>query len=90
MTPNFADRLAAAVQAKRSRLCVGLDPRLDLLPPDPGRDDLERVERFCCAIDHSLMRRAVANLDALLSRVPVYCLRCRPGPEVVSLVRSVL
>ena len=50
MTPNFADRLAAAVQAKRSRLCVGLDPRLDLLPPDPGRDDLERVERFCCAI----------------------------------------
>ena len=40
--------------------------------------------------DQALMRRAFANLDALLARVPVYRLRCRPEPEVISLVRSML
>ncbi|MCX6842064.1 MAG: hypothetical protein NTX53_07285 [candidate division WOR-3 bacterium] len=40
--------------------------------------------------DRALMQRAMANLNALLARVPVYRLRCRPEPEVVSLVRSVL
>ncbi|HVG93732.1 MAG TPA: orotidine-5'-phosphate decarboxylase [Planctomycetota bacterium] len=30
----FADRLDAAVQAKHSPLCVGIDPRLDKLPAD--------------------------------------------------------
>ena len=40
--------------------------------------------------DGALMQRAMANLNALLERVPVYLLRCRPEPAVVSLVRSVL
>jgi len=40
--------------------------------------------------DRTLMQRAMANLDALLAHVPVYRLRCRPEPEAVSLVRSVL
>ena len=30
---TFSDRLAAAVAAKQSSLCVGLDPRIELLPP---------------------------------------------------------
>lgn len=30
----FADRLAAAVREKRSRVVVGLDPRIENLPPD--------------------------------------------------------
>ena len=40
---NFADRLAAAVNEKGTSVCVGLDPRIDLLPPElvtglkPGR-----------------------------------------------------
>ena len=29
---NFADRLFAAVEEKNSRVCVGLDPRVSLLP----------------------------------------------------------
>ncbi len=33
MAVNFADRLFAAVQEKESRVCVGLDPRVSLLPP---------------------------------------------------------
>ena len=31
-TTLFADRVAEAVERKRSQLVVGLDPRLDLLP----------------------------------------------------------
>ena len=31
-TPPFGDRVAGAVEAKRSQLLVGLDPRPDLLP----------------------------------------------------------
>jgi len=40
--------------------------------------------------DGALMQRAMANLNKLLECVPVYLLRCRPEPAVVSLVRSVL
>lgn len=40
--------------------------------------------------DPALIRRALDNLDSLLSRVPVFHLRCRPEPEVVELVRTVL
>src|SRR5947209_12131806 len=29
---HFADRLCAAIRAKRTALCVGLDPRWELLP----------------------------------------------------------
>jgi orotidine-5'-phosphate decarboxylase len=47
---NFADRLCAAVQEKDSRVCVGLDPRLDLLP-EPLRakqpSAAEAVVEFC-------------------------------------------
>ena len=31
-TTLFADRLAETVERKRSQLCIGLDPRPDLLP----------------------------------------------------------
>src|SRR5919106_2572448 len=53
-TAHFADRLAEAVEHKRSQLVVGLDPRPDLLPVElKGGAQLGRVEaasacaRFC-------------------------------------------
>jgi orotidine-5'-phosphate decarboxylase len=53
-TSNFADRLAEAVERKRSQLVVGLDPRSDLLPVElKGEAHLGREEtadacaRFC-------------------------------------------
>ena len=56
-TATFADRLADAVERKRSQLVVGLDPRLDLLPVElSGEAVLGRLEaasayaRFCCGI----------------------------------------
>jgi radical SAM protein with 4Fe4S-binding SPASM domain len=40
--------------------------------------------------DGTLMERAFANLNTILTYVPIYRLRCRPEPAVISLVRSVL
>lgn len=40
--------------------------------------------------DKTLMQRALANLNTLLTKVPVYQLRCRPEPAVIEIVRSVL
>lgn len=55
---HFADRLCAAVRAKGNALCVGLDPRWDLLPAEVrdrhGGDTLASVaralEEFCCRV----------------------------------------
>jgi orotidine-5'-phosphate decarboxylase len=52
----FGDRLAAAVEAKRSQLVVGLDPRPDLIPVEVGGD----VPRFCCGIVDAVAPHAVA------------------------------
>jgi orotidine-5'-phosphate decarboxylase len=56
-TATFADRLAEAVERKRSQLIVGLDPRVDLLPVElRGESVLGRAEaanaiaRFSCGI----------------------------------------
>jgi orotidine-5'-phosphate decarboxylase len=53
----FGDRLADAVERKRSQLLVGLDPRLDLLPVELRGDvhlgpvhAAQAVERFCRGI----------------------------------------
>ena len=40
--------------------------------------------------DRALLRLAMANLDTILARVPVYRLRCRPERAVIPLVRSAL
>ena len=55
-SPQFGDRLAAAVERKRSQLVVGLDPIPDLLPVEV-RDD---VSRFCCGIVDAVAPHAVA------------------------------
>jgi orotidine-5'-phosphate decarboxylase len=47
MTFHFADRLKEAVEAKDSRLVVGIDPDIDLLPPEvEGRTAVERLGEF--------------------------------------------
>ncbi len=55
MTP-FADRLAEAVERKRTQLAVGLDPRPELFPVEV-RDD---VQRFCEGIIDVVAPHAVA------------------------------
>ncbi len=64
---HFADRLAEAVERKRSQLVVGLDPVVDLLPLElRGEAVLGRAyaasacERFCCGIVDAVAPYAVA------------------------------
>src|ERR671924_1497333 len=66
-TKTFSDRLAAAVERKRSQLVVGLDPRLDLLPVELRGDAhvarsaaADAVARFCCGIVDAVAPHAVA------------------------------
>src|SRR5687768_18520182 len=66
-TATFADRLAEAVERKRSQLVVGLDPRLDLLPVElRGESVLGRAEaasayaRFCCGLVDAVAPYVVA------------------------------
>ena len=66
-TAAFADRLADAVERKRSQLVVGLDPRLDLLPVElRGEAVLGRAEtasayaRFCCGVVDAVAPYVVA------------------------------
>ena len=55
-TLTFADRLAAEVERKRSQLCVGLDPRPELLPVELRGD----ISRFCCGLVDAVAPHAVA------------------------------
>ena len=66
-TATFADRLAEAVERKRSQLVVGLDPRLDVLPMElRGEAVLGRaaaasaVARFCKGISEAVAPHVVA------------------------------
>src|ERR671938_1084939 len=56
-TTRFGDRVAEAVERKRSQLLVGLDPRPDLLPVELrgdahlGREHAAQAfARFCCGL----------------------------------------
>ena len=66
-TANFADRLAAEVDRKRSQLVVGLDPRPDLLPVELkgdahlGREHAaEALARFCRGVVDAVAPYVVA------------------------------
>src|SRR5215218_3062206 len=56
MFSMFGDRLAEAVERKRTQLVVGLDPRPDLFPVEVGGD----VSRFCTGIIDAVAPHAVA------------------------------
>src|SRR5215212_11445859 len=61
-TATFSDRLAEAVERKRSQIVVGLDPRAELLPVelrgDP--DAAGAYARFCCGLVDAVAPHVVA------------------------------
>jgi orotidine-5'-phosphate decarboxylase len=60
-TAAFSDRLAAVVERKRSQLCVGLDPGVDLLPVElRGEAPAVAIARFCRGIIDAVAPYAVA------------------------------
>lgn len=61
--PHFADRLSAAILAKGSAVCVGIDPRIEQLPEEfrPKRDTPAAMADAVCAWGKELVA-AVAPL----------------------------
>jgi len=61
-TIAFSDRLAEAVERKRSQLVVGLDPRVELLPVELHGDEsqADACARFCRGIIDAVAPYAVA------------------------------
>jgi orotidine-5'-phosphate decarboxylase len=66
VTTAFGDRVAEAVERKRSQLVVGLDPLLDLLPVELRGDahlgfeaTADAVSRFCCGVVDAVAPEAV-------------------------------
>lgn len=61
MKQQFPDRLTQAVVARQSRVCVGLDPRPDMLPPDlaDAADMVRAAVEFCRGIIEAVAEFAV-------------------------------
>ncbi|MHB8159603.1 MAG: orotidine-5'-phosphate decarboxylase [Thermoleophilia bacterium] len=51
---NFADKLAAATLARQSQVCVGLDPRLDRMPPSLVERYREAPHKGCGCGRHEI------------------------------------
>jgi orotidine-5'-phosphate decarboxylase len=74
---HFADRLAAAVRAKGTALCVGLDPRLESLPQSiRGRhaEPAAAYEEFCLRV-----LEIVAPLVAVVKPQSAFFEACGPA-----------
>jgi len=84
-TEAFPARLAKAIVAKDSRLCVGLDPRLERLPEEvreQAESATEALKRFCLGVIE-----AVADLVPVVKPQVAYFERY--GPEGLAAFREV-
>ncbi|MCS7045040.1 MAG: orotidine-5'-phosphate decarboxylase [Gemmataceae bacterium] len=68
MTRHFADRLAAACRAKGNALCVGLDPRWELLPREVRANHAEATLTAAAA---AYVEFCLRVLDVVAPLVPV-------------------
>lgn len=71
--PNFADRLITEIQLKRTPLIVGIDPRLDQLPPtlqEAYSDRLSRLEQSQEAAAWAFEEFSRGIIDAVAGLVP--------------------
>jgi orotidine-5'-phosphate decarboxylase len=67
LTVPFPDRLESAIQAKNSRVCVGIDPRAARLPTEFRPPEGASVE----AIASAIADWAIALLDVVAPLVPI-------------------
>src|SRR6185503_5817338 len=71
---HFADRLISAVKAKDSAVCMGLDPRFDLLPKTLQEQAIKDFGHTPRAVVEAFVRFNKALVDATAEVVPV----CKP------------
>ena len=67
---NFADDLMDAVQMKNSALCVGLDPRIELVPDDVREAAFRQYSNAAEATSHAFLLFGRSVLDAVAPIVP--------------------
>jgi orotidine-5'-phosphate decarboxylase len=83
---HFADRLAAACRAKKTALCVGLDPRYDSLPAAVRARHADRAaayEEFC-----SRVLEVVAPIAPVVKAQAAFFEEC--GPEGMAVMGRLL
>ncbi len=70
MSTNFGDRIVLAVREKRNPSVIGIDPRLESLPPELGRmiPDGENPDRK--GVAEALLRFGLGIVDAVREIVP--------------------
>ncbi len=72
MAKNFADRLLDAVKAKGNPICVGLDPRLDLIPKFIIEKVLKNKDKSPAALAaDAILEFNKGIIDAVCDVVPV-------------------
>src|SRR5438270_6180510 len=88
---HFADRLAAAVRAKGTALCVGLDPRWESLPQSVrDRHGAGSLEAVAAAVEEFCLRvlEIVAPLVPVVKPQSAFFELC--GPSGMEALRKVL
>src|SRR5262245_61435339 len=91
MGSHFADRLCAAVRAKGNPVCVGLDPRWDMLPRAiRQRHSADSLEGIAAAFEEFSRRvlDLVAPLVAIVKPQSAFFEAC--GPAGMATLRKVL
>lgn len=68
---HFADRLIAAIKAKGSAICVGLDPRLDKIPPFLIKEAIGRKGNSFEAAAEAILDFNKGLIDSVHDLVPV-------------------
>jgi orotidine-5'-phosphate decarboxylase len=82
MANHFADRLVSACRAKQTALCVGLDPRWDILPAEiRGRHAVGTPEAMAGAFEEFCLRLldVVAPLVAVVKPQSAFFEACGPA-----------
>jgi len=67
---NFADELMGAIERKNSVLCVGLDPRIELIPDDVREAAFRQYSNPAEAASHAFLLFGRSVLDAVAPIVP--------------------
>ena len=72
MISNFADRLIGAIKAKKSYLCVGLDPQLKYFPPHILRAAAQKANTAFGAAAMAIADYYIEIIDATIEFAPIY------------------
>ncbi len=68
---HFSDRLVAAVKAKKSPVCVGLDPRIEKMPPGLYKEMIDKFGDGPKAVAETFIAFNKGIIDAVHDLVPV-------------------